>query len=623
MLAFFLLTAACKDGSGQESIQECLLGGRVSSGADGSLVLDGCASLSLSAEVLGEGDISIRWLQEGESLQPVVEAGEEGGVFRALALRGPYSLRGDAQTRLWKQGYQSWWWSGVTDLEELRLQGGLPEVGGDGNGTSATEETPFTSWWVGLVGAADGDSILIGALSARKTVFWTAFSEEEAWAVWGGRGEQIQLGPREELRLDPVWIGSDADAFDLHRSYAAAAAERQGVSPREDVPPVGWASWYTYYEHIDEEIILGNLEKAADLAEEPGLEPISLFQIDDGWQIRWGEWEANEGFPSGMASLAERIKETGMVPGLWMAPFYVSTDSEIYSMNPGWWVLGPEGEPITYSNLGTGDYAIVDATHPEAGLWMGDQVAKQRRDGWEYLKLDFLYAGAQVGTRYQDVTAMEAYQIGMELLEEAAEGAYVLACGAPMLPSLGYADAFRTGADIGFGFDPGPRREYLRWQARSTAARSWQNGIWWWVDPDQLLVREPFSAAEAAGSVVANVVSGGSWLLGDELYTLPEDRLSLALREELAALRGEVSRPISPLSYPSGHDLGPVAEFGSPDDQVPLEWHLDSGHHAFLNLSDLLLEYDSPGGTELISGETATAESLRTLLPGQGELWLP
>ena len=41
---------------------------------------------------------------------------------------------------------------------------------------------------------------------------------------------------------------------------------------------------------------------------------------------------------------------------------------------------------------------------------------------------------------------MEAFHIGMEYLKETYGDAFVLACGAPMLPSLGYADA-RTGAD--------------------------------------------------------------------------------------------------------------------------------------------------------------------------------
>ena len=80
-----------------------------------------------------------------------------------------------------------------------------------------------------------------------------------------------------------------------------------------------------FYEHIDEDIILGNLEVAEELAANPELEPMTVFQIDDGWQKVWGDWTANEGFPRGMETLATEIKEAGFDAGLWLAPFYVST----------------------------------------------------------------------------------------------------------------------------------------------------------------------------------------------------------------------------------------------------------------------------------------------------------
>ena len=41
---------------------------------------------------------------------------ESSSVFEGFTLTGAYALQGDSPTRLWKQGYQSWWWSGVTAL---------------------------------------------------------------------------------------------------------------------------------------------------------------------------------------------------------------------------------------------------------------------------------------------------------------------------------------------------------------------------------------------------------------------------------------------------------------------------------------------------------------------------
>lgn len=578
-----------------------------------------CSTITLSSEILSEGDISLEWEKSGNTITPVLTA-ESDAVFSGLVLTGDYMLKGEAETRIWKQGYQSWWWSGVTELIAPEYdEQGIPLVGGDGNGVSATEEQPYSSWWLGLVGKEDGDSILAGALASTKTRVWMAFSAEELWVVWGHRGDTISLSAGEKLRLDPIWIHAGTDAFDLHVEYAKVAAEYHDIAPREDQPPVGWATWYTFYDEIDEEIILGNLEVAVDLAADPELEPMTVFQIDDGWQKLWGDWTANEEFPSGMAGLASEIRDSGFDAGLWMAPFYVHTETSIFEEHDDWWVLDENDQPILFTNFGSGNYAIIDVTHPDAGPWMRDQVAARQQEGWNYLKLDFLYAGAERGKRYQDVTGMEAYHIGMEYLKEAVGDDFFLACGAPMLPSLGYADAFRTGADIGFNFDPGPRHEYLRWQTRATMSRSWQNGIWWWVDPDQMLLREPFEAAQVRGSIVANLISGGSWLIGDDLRTVEREKLELALRKDIVALSGQLVRPIDPLSYLSGADAGPVAELGAPDDVITPRWQMADGTELLLNMTDTTLNIDASGGTELFSQETDTARSLEK---GEGEIWL-
>ena len=584
---------------------------------------DSCGTLKLNAEVKGTEGLSLRLQIDGTKIKPIVQAGSQGGEVEAVIFQGDYELHGNTPIRLWKQGYQSWWWSGVTDLNPVTLDNnGLPEVGGDGNGTSASEETPFSSWWNGLVGKSDGQNLIIGALSTNRFRCWSAFSENELWAVWGGRADKIKLDPNETLELDPIVIQSGTDAFALHRSYAEEVADHLGVTVNFEKPPTGWATWYTFYEDINEDIIQANLDAAIDLRDREGTTPIEVFQIDDGWQKHWGEWEANEEFPSGMAKLAEDISAAGFTAGLWMAPFYVSTEAQIYSENAEWWVRDDSGFPILFSNFGDNNYAIIDVTHPEAAEWMQSTVAAKKAEGWDYFKLDFLYAGAQSGQRQEAVTGMEAYHIGMALLRDAVGDGMFLACGAPMLPSVGYADAFRTGADIGFGFDPGPRHEYLRWQARATASRSWQNGIWWWIDPDQILLRAPFSAAERNGSLVANVISGGSWLLGDDISTLSFNLLEDGMASPLVDTRGLVGEPLNPLSSPSGPDFGPVSEWGDPDDSVPIRWRLSDGTIAFLNMSENSIDIPAPAGREYFSQEQTAEGELRTLVSGQGELWL-
>lgn len=572
-----------------------------------------CGAATLSPRVIGEGSLQVELRDEGGLIVPII-LGQ--GTFRALALEGPIEVEGEAPARLWKQGYQSWWWSGVTELEPIeRDADGLPLAGGDGDGASATHETPFTSWWVGLLGRPDsGAGLLLGALSAQVTKSYVAFDDDSATLVLGGRGERIPVDG--ELRLDPVYGASGPVAFEVYRDYARAAAAQTGASPRPEGPQVGWATWVQFYSGVSEEDMRRNLAAAQGT-------PMTLMQLDDGWENAWGDWTANERFPSGMAAMAAEITEAGFTPGLWMAPFYVD-EGPLTAAHPDWWVRDLDtGEPITFGNFGDHAYHIVDVTHPDAAAWMQDQIRTRVSEGWTYLKLDFLYAGAQEGLRQEDLTGAEAFQRGMALLREAAgPDTWILACGAPLLPSLGWVDSYRTGADIAFEFDPDPRLEYLRWQARATAARSWQNGLWWWNDPDQMMLRAPLTGPQVRGSIAAQFVSGGPWLLGDELEALDAEVLALSLDTELIGLSlGAVGEPLNPLSFASGPDFSPLAELGDPNDSVPSVWQVGSTT-VLLNLDDREIVVDGPGGRELLTGEQAEAGP-RTLEPGGGEIWLP
>lgn len=568
-----------------------------------------------SPEVRGDGTFDVTWSEDGGRIEVRVTATSEGAVFRGLRATGTWEVDGDGDAVLWRQGYQSWSASGVFAGQAPPLdEGGWPVIGGDAGGFDVLNEKPGTSWWAGLVGRADGGSVLVGALSARITKVGTAWSPDGGLqVVWGGRGEAVALAAGESLDLDPVELLVGDDPNELWRDWADDAADAAGVTLR-DPPPVGWSTWYQYYEDVSEDDVRTNL--AAALALGSDLAPIGLFQLDDGWEPAWGDWTANERFPSGTAALASDLRAAGMQPGLWLAPFYVSRRTSTWAEHPDWFVHRADGTEVDYQ----GNVAL-DVTHPEAAAWLRGEIRRLVAEGWTYLKLDFLYAGAEEGVRHEPVTGAQAYRLGVELLREAAgPDTWILACGAPMLPSVGFADSYRTGPDIAFTVDPDPRRPFLRNQVRSTAARGFTNGRWWWVDADALLVRAPFTDDDARGSVVSMAASGGAWLLGDGFDQMSAERLAWALDPAVieAAVGADV-RPVDPLSHVSGFDTTPLLEVAGNDDDVPSRWELGAAT-ALLDLGDAPLEVDGPGGTELLTGETVGAGP-RTLAAGTGELW--
>ncbi len=75
--------------------------------------------------------------------------------------------------------------------------------------------------------------------------------------------------------------------------------------------------------------------------------PFDVLQVDDGWQVAIGDWEANNKFPSGMAALADKIKSTGRKAGLWLAPFIAVKSSKLFREHASWFLRDQKGKFVS------------------------------------------------------------------------------------------------------------------------------------------------------------------------------------------------------------------------------------------------------------------------------------
>jgi alpha-galactosidase len=258
--------------------------------------------------------------------------------------------------------------------------------------------------------------------------------------------------------------------------YAVAA----GVGPLRP-PPTLWCSWYCYRTEVTERDMLENLAAIRRLRL-----PVDVLQLDDGYQAELGDWLALSGRFRSLADLVGRIRDQGLRAGIWTAPFLVSGYSRLYAEHPDWLV----GGAAAGHNWGQ-DLLALDVTHPDAADYLRRVFSTLRQLGIDFFKIDFVYAGALDGGRHQDVPPVEAYRRGVRLIRDAVgPDAYLLGCGAPILPSVGLVDAMRVGPDIGPAFDPPDgdlARPSQRSAALSVAGRAWQHGRFWANDPDCLL----------------------------------------------------------------------------------------------------------------------------------------
>ncbi len=326
--------------------------------------------------------------------------------------------------RFFRHGWQSWTLTTWLDPSEPPLPIRAPEFRAKDEDPGYAFHKNHISAWVGAVEIDEDDILLLGAIGLNGRIELSGYTLKGFYDD-NGEGE---------------WLIARGKEDDVFKKYTNLLESKFGKT-RIEKPPSVWCSWYSLFRWINESAITESLSGLGDL-------PFDVFQIDDGWQIAHGDWEANNKFPSGMKSLAEKIQATGRTAGIWLAPFMVLPNSQLVKDHPDWLLRNENGDPVIAGITWGGNSWALDTTHPEAAEWLNALIRKVVGWGYGYLKLDFLYQGALVGRRYKDIPREEAYRKALQLIREAAGEAYILACGAPVIPSIGLCDGLRIGPDV-------------------------------------------------------------------------------------------------------------------------------------------------------------------------------
>jgi len=358
--------------------------------------------------------------------------------------------------KFYRHGWQSWSLAAWTDLTPLPVQRPTLLHPMQLDPVYAYETSPHSSW-VAALEFAEGDILLLGALGLDAHVTLRENQLEGKYDTSEGE-----------------WFIARGNEETVFAKYADELGKRLGQKSDRPTPRV-WCSWYSLYTAINETTLYSVFDKLVDL-------PFDVLQVDDGWQLSIGDWEANAKFPEGMNAMAEKIKSTGRKAGLWLAPLIALETSRLFREHPDWFLRDERGKFVSAGfNWGERVYAL-DTTHPLVLEWLTALMKKVRGWGFDYLKLDFLYAGALPGKRHVDIPREAAYRHGLKVMREAmGADAYFLTCGAPILPSLGLCDAIRVGTDVSGKWED-PRDAILLYNPTTpgtrNAIRNTVNRLW-------------------------------------------------------------------------------------------------------------------------------------------------
>ncbi|WP_018128985.1 glycoside hydrolase family 36 protein [Haladaptatus paucihalophilus] len=446
-----------------------------------------------------------------------------------------------SDARVYRHGYQSWTPTGALPVGER-----FPPENEDAAPMMydlATDGETRTSNYVTAV--ADGSrSLTLGFLDHDRYVTRFDIADDSTGvsgvtAVCPADGYRLARG--ETLTSSPLLADASRTVSDALAAWASAVGERIDARFLETVP-TGWCSWYHYFTDVSE----ADVRENAEGLNEWGI-PVALVQVDDGYTTAIGDWRSvNDDF-SDMGALAADIESAGYTPGIWLAPFHVAADSAVATEHPEWLIADEDG-PVG-AGFRSGEYLYgLDATHPEVQTWLRETFHTVVHEwGYDYLKLDFLFAAALPGD-YHDETATraDAYRTGLSIIRDVAgDETFILGCGAPIGPSVGIVDAMRIGPDVDPVWEtPGESdsQPALKNAVRNTLNRQFTHRRLWLNDPDCQLVRTTTDLTDAERRAFAAVVAltGGLNVFSDAIEEIDDAGRNLLERTLPPARTGDV-----------------------------------------------------------------------------------
>ncbi|MEI6610411.1 MAG: glycoside hydrolase family 36 protein [Deltaproteobacteria bacterium] len=467
---------------------------------------------------------------------------KEPTLIKEFMLNCEISTDDDAEDlALLKEGFQSWSYSGALGLNDLQRK---PRA----SFMVALQEN-ITNWPTGKNGNHISEMFFF--LGNRKTsqgLFagqLPPFNQFVQYSVIFGKFKTHTLVIRwdmdklfksnESIALDELAI-REGNCTETLNSYADRVGKDAKVS-FIDTMRVGWCSWYYYYTKISYDIIMENLafsEKNNIL--------FDFFQIDDGYQSMVGDWlNLKPSFEGKMKPMAAAIKKAGYIPGLWVAPFICERKSNIFINHNEWVLKNEKGKPVSagFNPNWSGSFYALDITHPEVLAHLQEVFRVIKNEwGFDYIKLDFMYAASLPGKRYnQSMTRAEVMKTGCEFIrKEVGKETVLLGCGMPIGQAIGYMDAMRVSCDVAPYWKVKFTESLLnsdsnletRGALRNSLVRTFMDKRFWINDPDCLMLRTSktkLTAPERASLYNAVMTIGGMLVTSDKMVEYGKEEM--------------------------------------------------------------------------------------------------
>ncbi|MGG6310836.1 alpha-galactosidase [Paenibacillus macerans] len=319
-----------------------------------------------------------------------------------------------------------------------------------------------------------------------------------------------------------VFAGYYDDYRDGLEAYGWANARVEAPLKWEGGVPFGWNSWSAAMSTLDYDLYTSTSDFLKREVQPLGFESEGTLYIN--FDAFWNRLTAEE-----MEDALRRVRQNGHKPGTYWTPFAFWGSPAQFAQA----VEGTDGQ-YTYADILLRDQEgeivadiagglAIDPTHPGALQRIDWFTEKAIREGFEYIKLDFMAHGALEGKHYDPkiTTGIAAYHYGLSYLasklspEAAGRPFFINLSISPLFP-YAFAHSRRISCDV---FGQIGDTEYL---LNSLTYGWWMNDcLYRFNDPDHTVLyksfnQEPTGRHEGRSRLTASVIAGTLLLLGDD-----------------------------------------------------------------------------------------------------------
>jgi len=307
-------------------------------------------------------------------------------------------------------------------------------------------------------------------LTYRPPQLWTAMIKkagDNLTAFINFHGRKFPVDPGETITFDPLLLSTQ---FTTMEGWQAIGKMYKPAMPvAMAVQHSGYNTWDFFRGQISSQElqrVLADLK----LFNNANKTLLRYFTLDDGWFPQRGSWEFDvTKFPEGDFGWAKTVRDAGMIPGVWIAPFWSNKEKvDEFGMN----VLEEVPDHVIQYR--------VDLSDPNVRKYVIDRFRKLSQARYKYFKIDFL-ALAYTDKPYK-YSKFPPERIIREFIQEIRNAigndTFLLGCSTVVAPCAMICDAARIMSDIT------ENRNVTKEIYRHIAYRYWMNGNLFITDPD-------------------------------------------------------------------------------------------------------------------------------------------